>query len=73
MSKAERDEMEREAYAEQAWEMRANEIKPPSFKEWKAKNARMRKFFQENKLRDAYGSADEAAKGVADGGSESFE
>lgn len=73
MSKFERDEMEREAYNEQAWEMLANEITPPSFREWKAKNARMRKFFQENKLRDSYGSASEAARGVADGGVENFE
>lgn len=44
-SDREREAEEREAYAEQAWEMRANEIKPPSFNEWKAHRARIRELF----------------------------
>jgi len=39
------DREDREAYAEQAWEMRANEINPPSFNEWKAHRARIRELF----------------------------
>ncbi len=66
MSKTERDQMEREEYAEQAWEMRANEITPPSFTAWKRQNARMRKAVQAlpRRLRNHYGSASEAARGV---------
>ncbi len=65
MSKTERDQLEREAYAEQAWEMRANEITPPSFREWKKQNARARKAVRTARtLRNHYGSASEAARGV---------
>ncbi len=76
MDKTERDLLEHDAYCEQRFEMLANEIKPPTFAEWKRRNARIREFVRQQKkvkLRDAYGSASEAARGVADGGSESFE
>lgn len=42
-------EMEKEEYAEQKWEMKANGIKPPSFKVWKAKRAMWAKFYEDKK------------------------
>ncbi len=73
MGKIERDEMEREAYDEMRFEMRGEGLSVGTFEEWKEQNARMRKLFRGNKVRNAYGSASEAARGVADGGVENFE
>ncbi len=69
MNKAQRDQMEREEYAEQAWEMRANQIKPPSFTAWKRQRARIRKHCRAT-LRNHYGSPSEAARGVGEVGDE---
>lgn len=49
----ERAAMDREAYDEQAWEMRANDIPPPTFKAWKARNAAIRKMLAERKKAEA--------------------
>lgn len=49
MSKTEKDLLEHEAYCEQRYEMLANEIKPPTFAEWKRRNARIREFIRVQK------------------------
>ncbi len=36
-------------YAEQAWEMRANDIKPPTFRKWCAARERGRRMAAERK------------------------
>ncbi len=40
-------DIEREAYAEQMWECRANGIETISFDEWKARNKARAEFFSE--------------------------
>lgn len=53
-----REQELREEYAEQAWEMRANEIKPPSYTAWK------RSLKTRRARRPTSGTASEAARGV---------
>lgn len=42
----ENDRLEREAYDEQAFEMRANGMPVPTFAEWKERNERIRAFLK---------------------------
>lgn len=49
MEDREKKILEREAWREQAFEMRANGIKPPTFAAWKRRRAALAELFAEKK------------------------